>query len=303
MYIIRDMKENIVFITCTKFEGKLAEGLKICIEKYFDCNVFFFKESLGTNEWFKEIKEKLNNTKVHIVFATPISIERPWTYFEAGSTWIKEISPIVIRLFLPVKKLPDPLNRFWAPDPSEEGTKNIAFKLFQTLSQEFTLKQNIEDIKQGFAKEIEEVFMISNSEYTILKAFKDIIEREPGGLLHGMKIAPVIALLVEADLWPIDLNANTYDPKKLGNVIDYFNKLENSGIITKATGKIFNDIDDDERWREYKEYLLRAGFINRFSGNEDITRLDIITQLRQLKSTSFGGDIIDFLMGWWRLSI
>ena len=294
------MKENIVFITCTRFEGKLAEGLKNCIEKYFECNVFLFTESLGTGQWFKKIKENLNNTKVHIVLATPISIERPWTYFETGSTWIKGISPIVIRLFLPVKKLPDPLNRFWARDPSEEGTKNIAFKLFQTLSQEFTLKQNIEDIKQGFAKEIEEVFMISNSEYTILKAFKNIIEREPGGLLHGMKIAPVIALLVEADLWPIDLNAKTYDPKKLGNVIDYFNKLENSGIVTKATDKIFDDIiPDDEKWREYKEYLLRAGF----SYSENITRPDIITQLKQLKSTSFGGKIIDFLMGWWRLSI
>jgi len=42
MYIIRDMKENIVFITCTRFEGKLAEGLKNCIEKYFECNVFLF---------------------------------------------------------------------------------------------------------------------------------------------------------------------------------------------------------------------------------------------------------------------
>ena len=297
------MKENIVFITCTRFEGKLAEGLKNCIEKYFECNVFLFTESLGTGQWFKKIKENLNNTKVHIVLATPISIERPWTYFEAGSTWVKGISPIVIRLFLPVKKLPDPLNRFWAPDPSEEGTKNIAFELFQRLSQKFTLKQNIEDIKQGFAKEIEEVFMISNSEYTILKAFKNIIEREPGGLLHGMKIAPVIALLVEADLWPIDLNAKTYDPRKLGNVIDYFNKLENSGIITKATGKIFDGIDDDEKWREYKEYPLRVGFSNRFRYSEDINRVDIMMQLRQLKSASFGEKIIDFLMGWWRLSI
>ena len=297
------MKENIVFITCTRFEGKLAEGLKNCIEKYFECNVFLFTESLGMGQWFKKIKENLNKTKVHIVLATPISIERPWTYFEAGSTWVKGISPIVIRLFLPVEKLPDPLNRFWAPDPSEEGTKNIAFELFQRLSQKFTLKQNVEDIKQGFAKEIEEVFMISNSEYTILKAFKNIIEREPGGLLHGMKIAPVIALLVEADLWPIDLNAKTYDPRKLGNVIDYFNKLENRGIITKATDKIFDGIPDDEKWREYKEYPLRVGFSNCFRYSEDINRVDIMMQLRQLKSASFGEKIIDFLMGWWRLSI
>jgi hypothetical protein len=81
-----------LFISHATSDGDFANAVKQELEKVFANGLEVFCTSLpgaiapGT-DWLKEIETRLASTQAVIPIITPISIERPWLWFEVGATW------------------------------------------------------------------------------------------------------------------------------------------------------------------------------------------------------------------------
>jgi hypothetical protein len=83
-----------LFISHASSDGDFANAVKQEIEKVFANGIEVFCTSspgaIGVGvDWLSEIEKRLEGTQAVIVIVTPISIERPWLWFEIGATWNK----------------------------------------------------------------------------------------------------------------------------------------------------------------------------------------------------------------------
>ena len=138
------IKKPSVFISHATSDAKFANAVQQEIEKVFANGIEVFctsspgSISLGT-DWLAIIEKKLETTHAVIAIVTPISIERPWLWFEIGATWSKGRSgDCVIYPFcapeLDLSNLPPPLNRLQAL--SMGGSQDIR-QLFEALKKQF----------------------------------------------------------------------------------------------------------------------------------------------------------------------
>ncbi len=248
-----------IFISYSSFEEKFVEKLKKAIESTFCCEIFAFKESLKSgDEWFGEIRKKLEEANLHIIILSPISVRKPWTYFEAGGTWIKKAKPIPMMLCLSENKISasNPLSKLWHGDFFKE--KDVK-DLFERMIKEKILLKNREDkkMKNKFAENIIDAI---GDEYKILNAFRKIMKK--GVSLHKRGIAPVPVILYEAfyedygelgkscgnerdwlkEILDIEVDnkpngtyhISTYSPAKLGEMIKHFEDLSRQGYIERV---------------------------------------------------------------------
>lgn len=127
-----------IFISHASSDGEFARVIQEEIERVFanDINVFCTSSSnsiaLG-KDWLAEIESNLSKAQAIIVIVTPISIEKPWLWFEVGATWLKGrsgqcvIYPLCVAE-VELKDLPAPLNRLQALSMSKGTDLKIFFE-------------------------------------------------------------------------------------------------------------------------------------------------------------------------------
>ncbi len=122
----------------------IANILKAEIERVFANGVYVFASSVPGivkpgADWLSDVKENLENAKAVIVLITPVSINRPWIWFEVGASWsrMSEGSGRIYPLCSPeinFSELPEPLNRLQA---LSLGKAEHVKLFFQTLCDQF----------------------------------------------------------------------------------------------------------------------------------------------------------------------
>ena len=83
-----------LFISHASSDGEFANAVKAEIDKVFANGVTVFSTSSpgaigGGEDWLAKIEERLSSSKAVIAIVTPVSVERPWLWFEVGATWLK----------------------------------------------------------------------------------------------------------------------------------------------------------------------------------------------------------------------
>ncbi len=133
-----------LFISHATSDGEFANAVKQEIEKVFANGVNVFCTSspgaiaAGT-DWLGDIENKLQSAQAVIVIVTPISIERPWLWFELGATWGKgragncRIYPLCAPE-ISLSELPSPLDRLQALSMGRAQDLRL---LFEALIQQF----------------------------------------------------------------------------------------------------------------------------------------------------------------------
>lgn len=118
------IKKPTLFISHATSDGEFANAVKQEIEKVFanGINVFCTSSpgaiSIGV-DWLSDIEQKLGVAQAVIAIITPVSIERPWLWFEIGATWSKgrsgdcKIYPVCAPE-IELSNLPSPLDRLQA---------------------------------------------------------------------------------------------------------------------------------------------------------------------------------------------
>jgi hypothetical protein len=138
------MEKPVIFISHATTDRPIAEVLKAEIEKVFANGVQVFASSVpgvmkpGV-DWLDEIRENLEKATAVIVLITPVSINRPWIWFEVGAYWsrLQKGSGRIYPLCAPeidLSDLPEPLNRLQA---LSLGKADHVKLFFQELCNEF----------------------------------------------------------------------------------------------------------------------------------------------------------------------
>ncbi len=113
-----------LFISHATTDSEFANAVKSEIEKVFANGVSVFCTSSpgaipAGSDWLSDIEGKLGSAQAVIAIVTPVSIERPWLWFELGATWSSgrsgncKIYPLCAAE-IELSGLPAPLNRLQA---------------------------------------------------------------------------------------------------------------------------------------------------------------------------------------------
>jgi len=133
-----------LFISHATSDGEFANAVKAEIEKVFANGVnVFCTSSPGSipvgHDWLGDIESKLKSSQATIVIITPVSIERPWLWFEVGATWERgrdgecKIYPLCAPE-IDLGSLPSPLDRLQA---LSMGKSQDLKMLFEALINQF----------------------------------------------------------------------------------------------------------------------------------------------------------------------
>jgi hypothetical protein len=118
------IKKPQLFISHAASDAEFANAVKAEIEKVFANGVSVFcTSSPGTipagTDWLLDIEARLDGAQAVIAIVTPVSIERPWLWFEIGAMWSKGRSGAA-RIYplcaaeIELSELPPPLDRLQA---------------------------------------------------------------------------------------------------------------------------------------------------------------------------------------------
>src|ERR1051325_7285092 len=127
-----------VFISHATTDAEFANAIKQEIDKVFAKGVSVFSTSSpGTiavgSDWLSEIEQKLETAQAIIAVVTPVSIERPWLWFELGATWARtrEASAKIYPVCVPevsLADLPAPLDRLQALSLGKAADVKLLFE-------------------------------------------------------------------------------------------------------------------------------------------------------------------------------
>ena len=142
--VMEERQKPVVFISHASTDGVFANAVKDEIEKVFADGVAVFSTSSSGairagSDWLAEIESRLERAQAVIAIVTPVSIERPWLWFEVGATWIKgrqqklKIYPLCAPEVNP-GQLPSPLDRLQALSMGKAADLKL---LFQGLIEQF----------------------------------------------------------------------------------------------------------------------------------------------------------------------
>ena len=138
------IKKRSLFISHATSDGDFAIAVQRETEKVFANGIDIFCTSspgsipAGT-DWLSDIEQKLDTTQAVVTIVTPVSIERPWLWFEIGATWSKgrsgecKIHPFCAPE-VDLSDLPPPLNRLQALSMGKGQDIRI---LFEALIDQF----------------------------------------------------------------------------------------------------------------------------------------------------------------------
>lgn len=138
------IKKPTLFISHASSDAEFANAVKQEVEKVFANGISVFCTSspgaipVGV-DWLSDIEQKLGVAQAVIAILTPVSIERPWLWFEIGATWSKGRSGDcrIYPLCAPeveLNQLPSPLDRLQALSMGKAADLKL---LFFTLINQF----------------------------------------------------------------------------------------------------------------------------------------------------------------------
>lgn len=133
-----EIKKPTLFISHAASDAEFANAVKQEIEKVFANGVnVFCTSSPGAipvgKDWLSDIEEKLGVAQAIIAIITPVSIERPWLWFEVGATWSKgrtgecRIYPLCAPE-IELSNLPSPLDRLQALSMGKAADLKLLFE-------------------------------------------------------------------------------------------------------------------------------------------------------------------------------
>jgi hypothetical protein len=139
-----EIKKPTLFISHAASDAEFANAVKQEIEKVFANGVnVFCTSSPGAipvgKDWLSDVEEKLGVAQAIIVIITPVSIERPWVWFEVGATWAKgrtgecRIYPLCAAE-IDLSNVPSPLDRLQALSIGKAADLKL---LFEALISQF----------------------------------------------------------------------------------------------------------------------------------------------------------------------
>lgn len=119
-----EIKKPTLFICHSTSDAEFANAVQQEIEKVFANGIdVFCTSSPGAipvgRDWLSDVEQKLGVAQAIIAIVTPVSIERPWLWFEIGATWSKgrsgecKIYPLCAPE-IELSNLPSPLDRLQA---------------------------------------------------------------------------------------------------------------------------------------------------------------------------------------------
>ena len=132
------IKKPTLFVSHATSDGEFANAVKQEIEKVFANSVSVFcTSSPGTIpvgiDWLSDIEQKLGVAQAVVAIITPVSIERPWLWFEIGATWSKgrsgdcRIYPLCAPE-IELSQLPSPLDRLQALSMGKAADLKLLFE-------------------------------------------------------------------------------------------------------------------------------------------------------------------------------
>ena len=138
------IEKPVVFLSHASSDAPFANAVMTEIQKVFAGGVeVFCTSSPGAiavgRDWLTDIEEKLGISKAVIAIVTPVSIERPWLWFEIGATWSKgregacKIYPLCAKE-VDLTSLPSPLDRLQALSLGKAADLKM---LFEALTKQF----------------------------------------------------------------------------------------------------------------------------------------------------------------------
>ncbi|RZB28910.1 MAG: hypothetical protein AEth_01514 [Candidatus Argoarchaeum ethanivorans] len=137
-------EKPVIFVSHAATDKPIAEILKAEIDRVFANGVHVFASSVPGvmkpgSDWLNSVKENLDKAKAVVVLMTPVSINRPWIWFEVGASWSKmtEGKGRIYPLCAPeieFSELPEPLSRLQA---LSLGKAEHIKLFFQTLCDQF----------------------------------------------------------------------------------------------------------------------------------------------------------------------
>ena len=119
-----EIKKPTLFISHATSDAEFAIAVQQEIEKVFANGINVFCTSspgaiTGAADWLSETEVNLDRAQAVVSIVTPVSIERPWFWFELGATWLKgrngecRIYPLCAKE-IDLSSLPSPLDRLQA---------------------------------------------------------------------------------------------------------------------------------------------------------------------------------------------
>lgn len=133
-----------VFISHAVTDEPIAAIIKAEIDRVFAKGVTVFASSIpGTvrpgSDWLRSIRENLDAASAVAVLITPVSINRPWIWFEVGASWSRMEADVgrIYPLCVPeidLGELPEPLSRLQA---LSLGKAEHIKQFFQALTDQF----------------------------------------------------------------------------------------------------------------------------------------------------------------------
>jgi hypothetical protein len=139
-----EIKKPTLFISHATSDREFAEAVKQEIDKVFANGINVFSTSSpgaisAGNDWLNDIENRLNSAQAIIAIVTPVSIERPWLWFEIGATWLNgrkgdcKIYPLCAQE-INLLELPEPLSRLQALSLGKATDLKL---LFEALIKQF----------------------------------------------------------------------------------------------------------------------------------------------------------------------
>jgi hypothetical protein len=132
------IKKPKLFISHASSDGEFAQVLQNEIGKVFADGIEVFCTSSpgaikASKDWLASIEEKLDNAQAVIVIVTPVSIERPWLWFEVGAFWLRarKDQTAIYPLCAPeidLGNLPSPLDRLQALSMGKSQDLKLLFE-------------------------------------------------------------------------------------------------------------------------------------------------------------------------------
>ena len=137
-----EIKKPTLFISHAASDAEFANAVKQEIEKVLANGVNVFCTSspgaiLVGKDWLSDIGEKLAVAQAIVAIVTPVSIERPWLWFEVGATWAKgragecRIYPLCTAE-IELANLPPPLDRLQALSMGKAADLKLLFEALIT---------------------------------------------------------------------------------------------------------------------------------------------------------------------------
>ena len=138
------IKKPTLFISHATSDAEFANAVQQEIEKVFANGINVLCTSspgaipVGT-DWLSNIEQTLEIAQAIIAIVTPVSIERPWLWFEIGATWLKgrsgecKIYPLCAPE-IELSNLPSPLDRLQALSMGKATDLKL---LFEALISQF----------------------------------------------------------------------------------------------------------------------------------------------------------------------